>query len=56
MERANIAELARKWGVSRKIVYNALKAGRIPGAEYSGNRWHIPEDVCPIVRREKKTP
>ena len=45
MERANIAELARKWSVSRKVVYTALKAGRIPGAEFIDGKWYVPEDT-----------
>ena len=45
MERTNITELARKWGVSRRSVYNALEDGRIPGAEFIDGRWYVPEDA-----------
>lgn len=51
MERANITELARKWGVSRRFIYNALEAGRIPGAEFIDGRWHIPEDAENPIKR-----
>ena len=54
----SVKEAATKWGVDQTVVRHAAKAGRIPGAEFVGNRWHIPEDSeCPIVRRRtKKTP
>ncbi len=48
-------EAAAKWGIGQTVVCNAVKAGRIPGAEFVGNRWHIPEDIeCPIVVRKKR--
>ena len=45
MERANIAKLARKWGITRRLVYEALKEGRIPGAELIDGKWYVPEDA-----------
>ena len=48
-------EAAEKWGVAQTVVCDVAKAGRIPGAEFVGGRWHIPEDVkCPINRRKKR--
>jgi predicted site-specific integrase-resolvase len=51
MKRTNITELARKWGVSRRFVHDALKAGRIPGAEFIDGRWYIPEDAENPIKR-----
>lgn len=34
---------AEKWGVSPSLVCNAAREGRIPGAEFIGGKWHIPE-------------
>ena len=41
----SLEEAAEKWGVKESNVRTAAKAGRIPGAEIIGGRWHIPEDA-----------
>ena len=51
MERTNITELARKWGVSRRAVYNAAEDGRIPDAKFIDGRWYIPEDAENPIKR-----
>lgn len=51
MERANITELARKWGISRRAVYNAAEEGRIPGAEFIEGKWFIPKDAKNPIKR-----
>ena len=57
MERVNIAALARKWGVSRRVVYNALKDGRIPGAAFIDGKWYVPKDAeNPIRMLAKRKP
>jgi len=46
---------AEIWGASRSFVCVAAREGRIPGAEKSDGKWHIPEDaVCPADRRGKR--
>ena len=45
MEYITATKAAENWGVSITAVCYAAKAGRIPGAEFSGGRWHIPENV-----------
>ena len=45
MEYTSVSEIAKKWGVTVAFVYIAAKAGRIPGAEIIGGRWHIPKDA-----------
>ncbi len=48
----SIPKTAEKWGVSRSIVFFAVKEGRIPGATFSDGKWHIPEDAeRPVVRK-----
>lgn len=51
MKRTSITELAQKWGVSRRFVYDALEAGRIPGAEFIDGKWYIPEDAENPIKR-----
>lgn len=51
MERTNITELARKWGVSRRAVYNAAEEGRIPGAEFIDGKWYIPKEAKNPIKR-----
>lgn len=48
---------AEKWGVTIETVRDAAKEGRIPGAEYIGGRWHIPESVeTPLNRKTARKP
>lgn len=48
-------ELAEKWGTNRQAVCRYCREGRIPGAEYIDDKWHIPEDAKrPEDRRGKR--
>lgn len=51
MERTNITALAKKWGVSRRFVYNAAEEGRIPGAEFIDGKWYIPAEAEKPIKR-----
>lgn len=42
---------AEKWDVSPSFVCKAAKEGRIPGAELTGGKWHIPENAERPMRR-----
>ena len=51
----SVREAAGKWGITMESVRDAANEGRIPGAEFSGGRWHIPKDLeGPIDRRKKQ--
>ena len=51
----SLMSAAEKWEVSRSFVFNAVKDGRIPGAECIDGRWHIPENAeRPMDLRGKK--
>ena len=43
MNYLTTAEFAKKWNISQRRVSLYCKDGRIPGAEYKGNMWLIPE-------------
>ena len=50
-------EAAEKWGITMESVRDAANEGRIPGAEYIGGRWHIPESVeTPLNRKTARKP
>ncbi len=47
--------MAKKWNISQRRVSLYCKDGRIPGAEFKGNMWLIPEEaVKPEDPRKKK--
>lgn len=51
----SLMRAAEKWEVSRSFVLNAVKDGRIPGAECIDGRWQIPENAeRPMDLRGKK--
>lgn len=56
MDFLSAAEMAIKWGVSKRRVTILCKAGRVPGAKIVGNMWLIPEDARKPEdpRKEKK--
>lgn len=48
------AEVAEKWGITRKRIQVLCKEGRIDGAQRVGNAWMIPENaVKPLDARKK---
>lgn len=52
-------EASYKWGVSESRVHKLCQAGRIPGVEWFGRFWAIPEDATKPVgprRLPKKEP
>lgn len=54
MNYMTTAEFAKKWNISQRRVSLYCKDGRIPGAEYKGNIWLIPEDaIKPLDPRKK---
>lgn len=55
MHYMTTAEFAKKWNISQRRVSLYCKDGRIPGAEYKGNMWLIPETATkPQDPRKKK--
>lgn len=52
MEYFTTAEIAEKWGVSRRRVTVLCDDGRVAGAVKKGKMWLIPENVQkPVDRR-----
>ena len=45
MDYLTTAEMAKKWGITRRRVTVLCDQGRIDGAIQKGNMWLIPEDV-----------
>lgn len=50
----NYCRIFKKWNVSQRRVSLYCKNGRIPGAEYKGNMWLIPEDAIKPEDPRKK--
>lgn len=48
------ANAASKWGVTDTCVYQAAKAGRVPGAKFIDGKWHIPEEAQGTVDGRRK--
>lgn len=51
----NVAEAARKWGVSARSVRNYCANGRVNGAVLKGKTWMIPEFADKPVRAKQQT-
>lgn len=45
MEYKSVAEIAREWGVSDRMVRNYCASGRVAGAFLCGKTWSIPADA-----------
>ena len=45
MNFVSVAEIAKKWNVSDRMVRNYCAHGRIPGAFLTGKTWNIPADA-----------
>lgn len=52
MNFVSVAEIAKKWNVSDRMVRNYCAHGRIPGAFLTGKTWNIPADA---VKPERET-
>ena len=48
------AEVAEKWGITRKRIQVLCKEGRIDGAQRVGNAWMIPENASKPIDARKK--
>ena len=70
MEFLSVAEIAKKWNISDRMVRNYCASGRIAGAFLTGKTWNIPanaqkplnvkeescgNDLLAILKREKDT-
>lgn len=54
MKFVSVAEIAKKWNVSDRMVRNYCAAGRIPGAFLMGKTWNVPEDAVKPAREPGK--
>ena len=54
MNFVSVAEIAKKWNVSDRMVRNYCAYGRIPGAFLTGKTWNIPADAIKPERECKK--
>ena len=54
MKFISVAEIAKKWNVSDRMVRNYCAAGRIPGAFLTGRTWNVPEDAVKPAREPEK--
>ena len=52
MNFVSVAEIAKKWNMSDRMVRNYCAHGRIPGAFLTGKTWNIPADA---VKPERET-
>ena len=53
MNFVSVAEIAKKWNVSDRMVRNYCANGRIPGAFLTGKTWNIPADAIKPERESK---
>ncbi len=54
MNFVSVAEIAKKWNVSDRMVRNYCAHGRIPGAFLTGKTWNVPADATKPNRENKK--
>ena len=54
MNFASVAEIAKKWNVSDRMVRTYCANGRVPGAFLTGKTWNIPVDAIKPERESKK--
>ena len=54
MKFISVAEVAKKWNLTDRMVRNYCAHGRIPGAFLTGKTWNIPEDAQKPVREIKQ--
>ena len=53
MNFVSVAEIAKKWNISDRMVRNYCANGRIPGAFLTGKTWNIPADAIKPERESK---
>ncbi len=54
MKFLSVAEIAKKWNLTNRMVRNYCAQGRIPGAFLTGKTWNIPEDAQKPMREVKQ--
>ena len=54
MRFLSVAEIAKKWNLTNRMVRNYCAQGRIPGAFLTGKTWNIPEDAQKPMREVKQ--
>ncbi len=54
MNFLSVAEIAKKWNVSDRMVRNYCAKARIPGAFLTGKTWNIPADAVKPERERAK--
>ncbi len=54
MEYLSVAEIAKKWDISDRMVRNYCAHGRIPGAFLTGKTWNIPANAVKPTREKLK--
>ena len=54
MNFLSVAEIAKKWNISDRMVRNYCAHGRIPGAFLTGKTWNIPADAVKPERESTK--
>ena len=50
----SVAEIAKKWNISKCSVRNYCAKGRVPGAFLTGKIWNIPENAKKPERINKQ--
>lgn len=53
MEFLSVAEIAKKWQVSERMVRNYCAQGRVAGAFLTGKTWNVPADAVKPKRESK---
>lgn len=54
MEYVSVAEIAKKWNITDRMVRNYCAQGRIPGAFLTGKTWNIPANAVKPARENLK--
>lgn len=54
MKFLSVAEVAKKWNLTDRMVRNYCASGRIAGAFLTGKTWNIPEDAQKPIRELKQ--
>lgn len=54
MDFISVAEIAKKWGISERMVRNYCAHGRISGSFLTGKTWNIPKDAIKPEKERKK--
>lgn len=54
MEYISVAEIAKKWNITDRMVRNYCSSGRIEGAFLTGKTWNIPANALKPERKKQK--